>query len=61
MVSLELVLEGFMMHVEVMCFIFGCKSHIQTSVSSLMGGEWGSVWMIVRPNVGEVEFIRKCH
>ena len=60
-ISLELVLERFVMDVEVMCFICGCKSHVQTSVSSLMGGEWGSIWMIVRPNVDWVEVFRKCH
>ena len=38
-IPLKAVLEGFVIDVEVMCFSFGCESHIQSAVAALTSGE----------------------
>ena len=50
-IPLKAVLEGFTIDVELMCFSFGCESHIQSAVAALISGECWGVWMVVRPYV----------
>ena len=46
-ISLKAVKEWFVVHVEVMCHVFGSKGHVQASMSLLTSGEWGSVGEVV--------------